>query len=93
MRALAELSLPDPVVAAASPDQARAPERDDHAMILAARQGDRASMRAIYEAEAPSLVRRLRHLTGDLGLAPSLSTWLYGIALNKWRNDQRKRWP
>lgn len=111
MRALAELPLPDLVVTAASPNQARAPERDDHAMILAARRGNRDSMRAIYEAEAPSLVRRLRHLTGDLGLAQdlahdvfvvafsgraafagdaSLSTWLHGIALNKWRNDQRK---
>jgi RNA polymerase sigma-70 factor (ECF subfamily) len=79
--------------------------------ILAARRGDRASMQAIYEAEAPTLLRRLRHLTGDLGYAQdlthdvfvvafagrapfdgtaSLATWLYGIALNKWRNDQRK---
>lgn len=84
---------------------------DERLIILAARGGDRASMRAIYEAEAASLVRRLRHLTGDLGRAQDLahdafvvafggraaydgsaavSTWLYGIALNKWRNDQRK---
>ena len=68
-------------------------------------------MQAIYEAHAPVLVRRLRHLTGDEAYArdlthdvfvvvfadrapydgsAALSTWLYGIAINKWRNDQRK---
>jgi RNA polymerase sigma factor (sigma-70 family) len=109
MPAIAELLPPAEVAAVARGDDAR--HADDRAIILAARQGDRASMRAIYEAEAPNLVRRLRHLTGDLGHAQdlahdvfvvafsgrapfdggaSLSTWLHGIALNKWRNDQRK---
>jgi RNA polymerase sigma-70 factor (ECF subfamily) len=79
--------------------------------LLAARAGDRASMQAVYEAEAPRLLGRLRHLTGDpiraqdlthdvfviafSGRAPfdgdsSPATWLYGIALNLWRNDRRK---
>jgi RNA polymerase sigma-70 factor, ECF subfamily len=109
MHAIAEMPSSDPVVAAASPDEAR--QDREQTTILAARRGDRASMRAIYEAEAPNLLRRLRHLTGDGGYAQdlthdafvvafcgrapfdgsaSLSTWLYGIALNKWRNDQRK---
>lgn len=109
MRAIAELSLQVEEATTASPDDTR--QASDRATILAARRGDRASMRAVYEAEAPSLVRRLRHLTGDLGYAQDLthdvfvvafsgrapfdgsaspSTWLYGIALNKWRNDQRK---
>jgi RNA polymerase sigma factor (sigma-70 family) len=100
MRAVAKLSPPD--------DTRQASDLDT---ILAARRGDRASMRAVYEAEAPTLVRRLGHLTGDLGYAQDLThdvfvvafsgrapfdggaspaTWLYGIALNKWRNDQRK---
>ncbi|MFO7566087.1 MAG: RNA polymerase sigma factor [Enhygromyxa sp.] len=85
--------------------------RTEREQILAARAGDRASMQAIYEAEAPRLLRRLRHLTGDRvkaqdlthdafvvafsGRAPfdgtaAQSTWLYGIALNMWRNDRRK---
>jgi RNA polymerase sigma-70 factor (ECF subfamily) len=109
MTAIAELSPRVTVTAAASADEERQP--NDRVTILAARGGDRSSMQAIYEAEAPSLLRRLRHLTGDLGYAQdlthdvfvvafggrapfdgtaSLSTWLYGIAINKWRNDQRK---
>jgi RNA polymerase sigma-70 factor (ECF subfamily) len=108
MTAIAELSPLANVAAAASPDE---PRTGDRVTLLAARGGDRASMHAIYEAQAPSLLRRLRHLTGDLGHAQdlthdvfviafgggapfdgtaSLATWLYGIALNKWRNDQRK---
>jgi RNA polymerase sigma-70 factor, ECF subfamily len=109
MTAIAELSPRSTVAVAASPDEAR--QASERVTILAARQGERASMQAIYEAQAPSLLRRLRHLTGDLGHAQdlthdvfvvafcgrapfdgtaSLSTWLYGIAANKWRNDQRK---
>jgi RNA polymerase sigma-70 factor (ECF subfamily) len=107
MPASAELSLPDPTVAVASEEPRPAKEL----VVLAARRGDRASMQAIYEAEAPRLLRRLRHLTGsderaqDLthdafvvafsGRAAfageaALSTWLYGVALNLWRNDRRK---
>lgn len=109
MTTIAQLSPRVTVAAVASPDDAR--QADERSTILAARGGDRASMQAIYEAEAPTLLRRLRHLTGDLGYAQdlthdvfvvafagrapfdgtaSLSTWLYGIAIHKWRNDQRK---
>jgi RNA polymerase sigma factor (sigma-70 family) len=109
MTAIAELSPRVTVAAAAGADDERQP--NDRVTILAARSGDRASMQAIYEAQAPRLLRRLRHLTGDLGYAQdlthdvfvvafggrapfdgtaSLSTWLYGIAIYKWRNDQRK---
>lgn len=107
MHAVAELPLDD-MVAAACLDVKRADERR---LCIAARHGDRDSMQAIYEAEAPVLLRRLRHLSGDLGRAQDLmhdafvvafsgrapfdgnaclSTWLYGIALNKWRNEARK---
>jgi RNA polymerase sigma-70 factor (ECF subfamily) len=109
MTAIAQLSPRVTVAAVASPEDAL--PAVDRSTILAARGGDRASMQAIYEAEAPCLLRRLRHLTGDLGHAQdlthdvfvvafggrapfdgtaSLSTWLYGIAIHKWRNDQRK---
>lgn len=88
-----------------------APAPEARRRVLAARSGDRRAMRAIYEAEAPKLLRRLRHLTGDLALAQDLthdafvvafsgrapydgsaklSTWLHGVALNKWRNSRRK---
>jgi RNA polymerase sigma-70 factor (ECF subfamily) len=112
MTAIAQLSPRVTVAAAATLDQGGEKGRDEERQtILAARSGDRNSMQAIYEAQAPTLLRRLRHLTGDLGYAQdlthdvfvvafggrapfdgtaSLSTWLYGIATNKWRNDQRK---
>lgn len=109
MTAVAELSPLANVAAASSVDDP--PRTDDRAVLLTARGGDRASMQAIYEAHAPTLLRRLRHLTGDLGYAQdlthdvfvvafsgaapfdgtaSLATWLYGVAINKWRNDRRK---
>jgi RNA polymerase sigma-70 factor, ECF subfamily len=106
--AIANLSPPaERLVPLARDDVGRA----ERQQIIAARAGDRASMRAIYETEAPRLLRRLRHLTGDpvraqdlthdvfvvafSGRAPfdgtaSQATWLYGIALNKLRNDRRK---
>lgn len=109
MTAIAELSPPDERAPSLSAGDDVA--RTERQQILAARAGDRASMQAIYEAEAPCLLRRLRHLTGDLVRAQDLthdvfvvafsggapfdgtaaqSTWLYGIALNMWRNDRRK---
>lgn len=109
MAAIAELSPGVTVAAAACPEDGL--HANDRKTILAARRGERASMQAIYEAHAPTLVRRLQHLTGDqayardlahdvfvvvfAGRAPydgtaALPTWLYGIAINKWRNDQRK---
>jgi RNA polymerase sigma-70 factor, ECF subfamily len=48
--------------------------------MLAARAGDRASMRTIYEAEAPRLLRRLRHLTGDLAWAQDLAHDVFVVA-------------
>lgn len=106
--AIADLSPPaERLVPLARDDVGRA----ERQQIIAARAGDCASMRAIYETEAPRLLRRLRHLTGDLVRAQDLThdvfvvafsgraafdgtasraTWLYGIALNKWRNDRRK---
>lgn len=108
MAAVADLSPPAEAALLCEHEVSGRTERQS---ILAARAGDRAKMRAIYEAEAPRILRRLRHLTGDLALAQDLthdvfvvafsghaafdgtaaqSTWLYGIALNLWRNDRRK---
>jgi RNA polymerase sigma-70 factor (ECF subfamily) len=50
--------------------------------ILAARSGDRASMRVIYEAEAPRLLRRLRHLTGDAVKAQDLTHDTFMVAFS-----------
>ena len=108
MKAIADRSPPDEPAGTLAGDDVGSAERRK---IVAARAGDRASMHAIYEAEAPRLLGRLRNLTGDSVAAQDLthdvfvvafsgrarfdgnalqSTWLYGIALNLWRNDRRK---
>jgi|GEM_PF-1120639 len=113
MTAIADLSPPDELTRplAVGDEALHHPGTTERQRILAARAGDRASMHAIYRAEAPKLLRRLRHLTGDPIRAQDLthdvfvvafsgrasfdgsaaqSTWLYGVALNLWRNDRRK---
>jgi RNA polymerase sigma-70 factor (ECF subfamily) len=57
-------------------------EAKERQQILAARAGDRAQMRAIYEAEAPRLLRRLRHLTGDLAWAQDLTHDVFVVAFS-----------
>jgi RNA polymerase sigma factor (sigma-70 family) len=56
--------------------------RDWRATMLEARSGDRASMQAIYEAEAANLIRRLRHLTGDLAHAHDLAHDVFVVAFS-----------
>jgi RNA polymerase sigma-70 factor, ECF subfamily len=48
--------------------------------LLAARAGDRASMQALYQAEAARLQRRLQHLTGDPVVAQDLTHDVFVIA-------------
>ncbi len=79
-----------PVVADLSPPVERGlspadPDEEARAQcqqILAARSGDRASMRAIYEAEAPRLLRRLRHLTGEPVKAQDLTHDVFVVAFS-----------
>jgi RNA polymerase sigma-70 factor (ECF subfamily) len=87
MPAIAELSPPDQAVAAVD-DEARPAQPatvsaiSTVSTVIAARQGDRASMQAIYEAEAPRLLRRLRHLTGNLTLAQDLTHDVFVVAFS-----------
>lgn len=67
------LALEDPVA------MSRTLELD---LVVAARRGERSAMQRLYEAEAPRLVQRLRHLTGDVERAQDFAHDAFVIAFS-----------